>query len=188
MTADALVYRRVLRRETHSARTVPAVILAAVLALLLLAALVGGAWLLIDQGMRESAATAMQDAVSAIDVASTATITGAVLVVIAVILILCALLPGRRARHGRVADRMAVLVDDGVLADATASHVATQCGIDRSQVSATVGRRSVWVRVTPTSGLPVDQQIVYDAASEVLSGAGFDAAVKVTIARRGVVS
>lgn len=188
MTADVTVYRRVLRRETHAARTAPAVVVASILALLLIAALVLIVWALIDPALRDSISAVVGDATSALDVTAVATVSGVVLVLIAVLLIGLAVLPGRRSRHGQVTDRMAVLVDDGVLANAAADRVAARCGVDRSQVSVTAGRRTVLVRVMPTSGLLLDERIAREAVTETLSDAGFDAVVKVTVADRGVVS
>jgi len=168
------VYRRVLRRETHAARTAPAVVVASILGLLLIAALVLGVWAMFDVGFRKTLGGAADDAIGAIDAETATIVAGAVL-------------PGRRNRRGRVAGNAAVLVDDGVLADAAADRVASRCGIDRSQVSAVVGRRTVLARVTPTSGLPVDRRMVQEAVSEAMSGAGFDADVKVSVSERGVV-
>lgn len=188
MTADAAVYRRVLRRETHAARTVPAVAVASFLALFLIGALVMGVWALIDPSLREAATVAAGDVISAVDAVVASTVAGVVLVLIAVLLIGLAVLPGRRSRHGRMAGRMAVLIDDGVLADVVADRVAAGVGVDRSQVSVTVGRRIVFVRVTPSSGLPIGEQTIREAAAKTLSEAGFEAVAKATVSDRGVIS
>lgn len=187
MTDVQGVYRRVLRRETHAARTAPAVIVASILGLLLIAALVLGTWAMFDAGFRKTLGGAAADAAGAINAEAATIAAGVVLVVIALLLIGSAVLPGRRNRRGRVTGNAAVLIDDGVLADAAVDRVASRCGIDRSQVSAVVGRRAVHVRVTPTSGLPIDRRMVKDAVSEAMSGAGFDADVKVSVSERGVV-
>ena len=188
MTAHLPVYRRVLRRETHASRTGPASIIASVLILLVLGALVWGVWSLVDPGFGESSVVAASGLAARIDVAATVIVAGVVLVLIAMLLIGAAVLPGHLSRRARVADRMGILVDDGVLADAAADLVAARCGVERSHVFVTAGRHYMVVRVTPTSGLPVDKREVQDAAAEALSAAGFDLVVKATVARQGVVS
>lgn len=188
MTSDAAVYRRVVRRETHAARTVPAVVVASILALLLAAVIVLGVWTSVDPGLRESISTSAEDAISRVDASVLTTVVGVAMVVLAVLMIGLAVSPGRRSRRGRIAGRMAVVVDDGVLANAAADGVSARCGVDRSQVSVTVGRRAAYVRVTPTSGVRIDEEAVRDAASGALSSAGFETTVKTTISDRGVVS
>ncbi|MGV2985013.1 hypothetical protein ACNPNP_15040 [Microbacterium sp. AGC85] len=182
------IYRRVLRRETHSSRSAAAVVLAALLALTLLALLVLGIWATADVAFRERAATWLVDIVGAWDLASVLIAAGILALLVAVLLILAAVLPGRRARHARVTDRVALVVDDGVLADAAADAVARECAIDRRQVSTTVARRGLTVRVTPTSGIRVDRDRVERIAIAAVSGAGFDTAASVEVAREGVVA
>lgn len=182
------IHRRVLRRETHSSRSAAAVVFAALVALVLFAALVIGVWAAVDVAFRERTAMWISDAVAGFDPAAMLQISGILALLIAVILILTALLPGRRARHSRETERIALVVDDGVLADAAADAVARECGIPRTQVSTTMARRALTVRVTPTSGIPVDRDRVTRAASAAVSGAGFDTVTAVEIARSGVIA
>lgn len=182
------VYRRVLRRETHAPRTAPAVIVALVVLLFALALLVGGVWWWIDAGFREFTDARLTEVVSLVAQPSVLIGTGAVAVLIAVVLLVLALSPGRRARRARVTDRVALLVDDGVLADAVADAVALRERVDRSQVSVTLGKKTATVRITPTSGVPVDTDRAGRAAVEALASLGFSAAPRVLLSQTGVVA
>ncbi|WP_110590453.1 hypothetical protein [Microbacterium suaedae] len=179
MTAS-VVYRRVLRRETHRARTVPAVIVAVLTAALVFA----GAWWMADPALRAAA----EQLTASADVAAIGSTAGVVALVVAAVLIAFGVLPGRRARRGRVAGRIAVLVDDGVLAGAAADEVARRCAVVREHVSVTVGHRLAIVRVTPTSGVPVDEGSVREAAHASFAALGFDTKMRVRVTERGVVS
>ncbi|GAB3631973.1 hypothetical protein GCM10027421_13260 [Microbacterium shaanxiense] len=181
-------YRRVLRRETHASRSAAAVIFAVLFALMLLGALALGVWAVVDRAFRERAAAWISDVVRAADATSVLIVTGILCLLVAVLLILAAVLPGRRARHARVTDRVALLIDDGVLADAAADAVAREHDIDRRQISTTIARRSLSVRVTPTSGIRIDPDRVAKTASVAVADAGFDTAASVDIARAGVIA
>lgn len=188
MTTQQAVYRRVLRRETHSPRTVSAVMVASLLFIVLIAAITGAVWWLMDAGFRDQA-TAWISAQSENGGGwTTLTATGAISVLVSLLLLVLALSPGRRARRTRTTERMALLVDDGVLADAVADAVAVRGGISRRQVSVTVGRRVVTVRITPTSGLPLDRAEAEAAVTETLAEIGFAATPRLIVAPRGVVA
>ena len=188
MTSEGNVYRRVLRRETHASRTAPAVVVAAVLLLAILAA--GGltVWAGLDAGGRDLAGrvgAVLEDAVRNPVVLS---VTAAVAALIGIVLLGLALSPGRRARRGRATGRAALLVDDGVLADAVAAAVAARCGLARRQVVVTMARRRADVRIRPISGVAVDEHGAKEAAVSALSALGFSAPPAVTILPQGVLS
>lgn len=188
MTTEQAAYRRVLRRETHSSRSVAAVVAASVAVVLLLALLVGGVWSLLDPRFGDAASVRIAELTSPDAGRVSLIVSGAVAVVVALILLLLAVLPGRRARRARTTERVALLVDDGVLADAVADAVAARCGIDRRQVSVTLARRRVTVRVTPTSGIRIDESAVAETAVGTVSDLGFVVTPKVYISERGVVA
>lgn len=182
------IHRRVLRRETHSPRSGAAVIFAALLALILFALLGLGVWAAADLTFRDNASSWITDTLVDMNVQATLMIVGILCLLVAVALILVALLPGRRARHARATDRIALVVDDGVLADAAADAVARECALDRSQVSTTMSRRALTVRVTPTSGIHVDRDRVTKVAAAAVAGAGFDTVAAVDVTRDGVIA
>ena len=113
---------------------------------------------------------------------------GAVLVLLAVLLLALAVLPGRRSRRARIADRTALLVDDGVIADAVAAAVARRTGAERGRVSVTMGRRTVTVRIVPTSGVAVDPAAAESAVHDTLAEVGFSSATRVVVSTEGVVA
>lgn len=188
MTNEQVMYRRLLRRETHAPRTVPAVVVASIGAVLLLALLAGGVWWLVDEAFRTEAMRRIDDVAVLGQQQALPWGVGAGLALVALVLVALAVLPGRRARRARMTDRTALLVDDGVLADSVAASVARRTGVDRGRVSVIVGRRSVTVRITPTSGVPVDPAAAESAVVETLAGIGFTAEPRVVIDRNGVVA
>lgn len=188
MTSEQAAYRRVLRRETHPSRTAPAVMAASVAIVVLLALVIGAVWGLVDQSIGRAVSAWLDQAVPAVSRQGLLVVGGIVGMLLALVLLALAVLPGRRARRARTTERLAVLVDDGVLADAVADAVALRCGIDRRQVSTTLGRSRVLVRITPTSGIRVDEAIAAEAASETVSALGFTVTPRVLVAVNGVVA
>lgn len=180
-------YRRLLRRETHSPRTGAAVAVAVAAILIAAGVCAGGAALAI--GSLRTTATTVDDLLDVVDgPAGAAIAAGAVVVALAGLwLIALAVLPGRRARHGRASDRAAIVVDDGALADAVADAVALRSGIPRGRVRASVGRRTAVVRITPTTGVDLPRDAARDAAAEAADAAGFAVRPTVVVAERGVI-
>jgi hypothetical protein len=188
MTNERATYRRVLRRETHASRTAPALAVGAIAALLLIALLAGAVWWLADSGFRDAAARGLEEVSVGVQQPAVLFAAGGALVLLAVVLLALALLPGRRARRARTTERTALLVDDGVIADSIAAAVARRAGVERDRVSVFVGRRTVEVRITPTSGVFVRVTDAEDAANDILAGIGFAATPRVVIEPHGVVA
>ncbi|MGM1017886.1 MAG: hypothetical protein ACQEW8_10150 [Actinomycetota bacterium] len=188
MTSQQAVYRRVLRRETHRGRTVASVVVASILVLVLLVVLAGGIWWAVDPAVRAGSDAAVAGLAAALDGRIVLLVAGIAAVVLALVLVALALLPGRRARRARDAERVALLVDDGILADAVADQIAMRCGLTAAQVSTVVGRRSVTATITPTSGAPLDRDAALAAITDTVSGLGFTATPKVVVADRGVIA
>ncbi|WP_341952715.1 DNA/RNA endonuclease G [Salinibacterium sp. TMP30] len=163
--------RRIIRRETHSPRTV-AMVIAAVLSIVALAYL----------GTEIVLSLLLQPALLVSPVASGEWLTrlpeqqpvwaiitaAAVLAVIGIILCVIALTPGRLPKHQMIAEGRAVLVDNAVIAAALAQHISDHTGIIRDRITVGVSRRVVDVTVAPDAGLPVvDSQIRDLVASEL---------------------
>jgi hypothetical protein len=152
MSTPAL--RRVIRRETHSPRTVAMFVvlsLAAQPALLLGPAAAAG-WLV---GLPTQPAGLV--------------IAGSiVLAVIGLIFIWLAVTPGRLSKHALEAGDRAVVVDNGVIASALAQHIADETGIPRDDITVGVGHRSVDVTMRPGAGIPLDQATVQSVAEQEL--------------------
>ncbi|WP_119695727.1 hypothetical protein [Microbacterium halotolerans] len=188
MIAEDAVYRRVIRRETHASRSVPAVISALAAAMLAAAALAVVLLAMVDAAFRAQlaeaaitigAASPSQETTPVVLAAgATAAIAGAVLIALAV-------LPGRRARRGTRGERIALLVDDSVLADAVADAVAAAARLPRPRVSVTAARRKLHVWLTPTSGVDVDPGVAAEAARATAARLGAELNVAVAVADRG---
>ena len=188
MTTQTALSRRLLRRETRATRRGPAVAVAVVLTVILLVLLAGAIAWAVDGGFRAQAATVIAPVATIAGTPSALIGVGVLLVLLALLLIGLAVVPGRRARRTRFTARTALAIDDGVLADAIADGVARRLGMPRGQVAVTVARRAALVRITPTSGVPVARADAEDAANRVLGEAGFPLAPRVQVAREGVIS
>jgi hypothetical protein len=170
MTSPAL--RRVVRRETHSPRTV-AMFVAVILLILALtyigleiglslaaqpALLLGpasaGAWLI---GLPTAQPAGLVIA------------GGVVLGLTGLIFILLAITPGRLSKHTLEAGDRAVVVDNGVIASSLAQHLAEETGISREDITVGVGHRSVDVTMRPGVGIPLERTQVQTIADAELS-------------------
>ncbi|MEV4666402.1 DUF6286 domain-containing protein [Microbacterium sp. LWO12-1.2] len=165
------VLRRVVRRETHSPRTV-AVFVAVILLILALAYI----------GLEIVLYLAAQPALLAGPVAGWGWLVGlptaqpaglviagsVVLALIGLVFIWLAVMPGRLSKHTLEVGGRAVVVDNGVIASALAQHLSEEIGIARENITVGVGHRSVDVTVRPGAGIPLDKNEVQAAAEAEL--------------------
>lgn len=184
MTHENSVYRRLVRRETHAPRTAPAVVSALVLLMMMLAVSAAVVWWFLDSEASSRAETWLESLAAQPWLQP----VGAALILAAVIATGLAVLPGKRARHARIAGRIALVVDDGVLANSVVDRISERACLPRAQVSAKVGRSGVTVQITPTSGVAVDREAVQGAAEDAVTSLGFGSRVRVFVADRGVVA
>jgi hypothetical protein len=165
MSSPAL--RRVVRRETHSPRTVAMfaalIILIAALVYvgieitlrllsqpaLLLGPAAGFAWLV---GLPTAQPVGL------------VVFGGVVIAVLGVVFIVLALTPGRLSKHEMQWDDRAVVVDNGVIASALAQHLSDETGLARDRITVGVAHRSVDVTVRPGAGVPLDRDRVREMA------------------------
>jgi len=169
MTSPAL--RRVVRRETHSPRTVAMFV--AVILLILALAYIG---LEIVLSLLAQPALLLGPAAAAgwlvgLPTAQPAglVIAGSVvLAIIGLVFLWLAVTPGRLSRHTVDAGDRAVVVDNGVIASALAQHLSEETGLARDDITVGVGHRSVDVTVRPGVGIPVDKAAVQAAAEAEL--------------------
>ncbi|MFC3298118.1 hypothetical protein FJV46_09185 [Arthrobacter agilis] len=186
------VTARIVRRELHSSRAVPSVMTAIVLVVAHLVLLfeavlraVGDRPFLVDLE-----ATAAWIGALPAGVPPTLLGTGALLlVVLGVLLLLLAVLPGRRARYTIPNPRAAVVVDAEVVASSLARRARVAAGVAPEQVLVTVGRSSVTVQIRPTSGVPVDADAVRAAVADDLRRSSVEPAprISVVVAESGVI-
>ncbi|EYT60478.1 MULTISPECIES: DUF6286 domain-containing protein [Microbacterium] len=165
------VLRRVIRRETHSPRTV-AMFVAVVLLILALAYI----------GLEIVLSLAAQPALLIGPAAAGGWLIGlptaqpaglviagsVVLALIGVIFIVLAITPGRLSKHVLDGGGRAVVVDNGVIASALAQHLAEETGLARDSITVGVGHRTVDVTVRPGIGIPLDKADVASAAEAEL--------------------
>jgi hypothetical protein len=168
MTHDR-TYRRILRRESTASRSGTVVV--AVLVVLVIAAAAVFAAALVFLGQR-ALGIDPRDLVAAAARAprglDTTIVVGvaAIVAVVGLVFLAQGLLPQRRPRHTMSSDRLAVVVDDEVLASAAAraARSATRLGPDAAV--GTVGRRTVDVVLRPAAGVDVPAVAATDAVTE----------------------
>lgn len=182
MSTPAL-YRRVVRRETHSPRSGLAVTLAIVLMLVL--AWLGTESVLAAIGQQPLLATP-KDVVTTVLTAPTAPAPilvpiGAVAAFVGLALVVASLTPARRGRRGGTSDRTAAIVDDRVIAQSLARTAAYAGDVDPSQVTVSVAARTARVDITRTSGRQLNTQEVQAALDAELATYDYRPALRARI-------
>ena len=167
-------YKRLMRRETHSSRSVVAIGLASVI---IAGCLYSGTELVLELTGRPPLVAAPSDVVRTVSqinqIAPAILFTVGVLVAVAgLVLVLVALLPGRRARHEAASQRAAVVVDDEVVTAALTRKAAAAARQDPANVDVSVSRHSATVRITPESGTVPDR---FTAAKAIAEAIAYDA-------------
>lgn len=154
------VLRTVVRRETHSPRTVAMLV---VVVLLLLALAYAAVEIILDLTGAQPLLVSPGEALNAVVAAPTALmpvafiVGGVVLAILGLIVLVIALKPGRLSRHEMEWGERAVVVDNGVVASALAQHLSNESGIARDDIVVGVAHRAVDVTVRPPIGIPVDE-------------------------------
>jgi hypothetical protein len=186
------IQRRVARRETHSPRSLLAIVLAVVLIVvfawlgteIVLALLGAPALLAAPADMFASVVNLGSDGSAPAAIVATA---GILVAVVGIVLVVVAVAPGRRARHLLAADRTVVVVDNEVIASALARHASITGDVDPDNTTVSVSHRRAAVDLTPTSGIPVDRAAVAEEVSRQLESYALTPSVtaRVRIAESG---
>ena len=167
------VLRRVVRRETHSPRSVAfavvvllGIILALYVAVELILALAAQPALFV----RPMAALQwLAGLPSSVPVAA-GVAGGLVVAALGLWLVVLAVSPGRLSKHEMDAGGRVAVVDNGVVASALAQRVSDETGIARDRVTVGVAHRSVDVTVRPGAGIPIEKaQVNSLAEAEIAS-------------------
>lgn len=169
--AESFDMRRVLDRETHSSRAAAAGIAAVLVILFSLYGLLEAAvraigqppWLIDPQTAAEQI-VALPNGIPPLLLG----VTGAVVTAVGLFFFLSAILPGRRARHLLEEPRIAVVVDDEVIASALARRARLAANVTPEQVMVVVSQRHAVVNVRPTSGVPVSENAIREAVEDEL--------------------
>lgn len=180
MSAAASPSARIRRRETHSSRSLAAIVVA--IALILVFAWLGAEILLGLIGLPPLLSNPA-DMIHAVDELTSAPPSwlvtgGAVVAVVGIVLVVVGLTPGRRSRHALVSERSVIIVDDEVIASGIARRAATTARISPDNVRVTLSRRTVDVHLTPTSGIPIDRETVLSAVTDELSSYALEPALR----------
>lgn len=167
------VLTRVVRRETHSPRTVMTVV---VLVLVVAAAVYAGIEIVLHLLrvppllVTPGAAVAWVEALPTAE-PQPAIIAGAIAVSVAGVLLLwLAIAPGRRPKHSLGVSEHAVIVDNGVIASAVADRVRRELDLPKGAVIVGIGHRAADVTVRPEPGQVIDRGRVRSVAENELDG------------------
>jgi hypothetical protein len=167
----APVYRRILRRETHVSRSVAVSVVMVFVVLAAIVVVVGAATVLLDQRIAgfdpRSVADAARIAPHGV-VAAIAIPAGIVVALLGLWVLLLGVLPARRPRHEMPSDRLAIVVDDEVIASAVARAARSVTRLGPDAVVGSVGRRSVDVVLRPAAGVDVPVVAAGDAVEAEL--------------------
>ncbi|MFJ5956068.1 DUF6286 domain-containing protein [Paenarthrobacter sp. NPDC092416] len=192
MASEDAAMSRILRRETHSSRAGAAGIAAVLVIILCVYAVlestvraIGQPPWLIDPGTAAERIIALPEGISPLLLGA----GGAVIAMVGLFFFLHAVLPGRRARHLLRDPRIAVVVDDEVLASALARRARTAANVTQEQVMVVVSQRLVVVNVRPTSGSRVSEEAILAAVHDELEQMSPVPlpAVRVNLASSGVI-
>ncbi|GAB3279910.1 hypothetical protein GCM10027449_20600 [Sinomonas notoginsengisoli] len=93
---------------------------------------------------------------------------GGVIAMVGLFLVVLALTPGRRGRRSLPGRRIAVVVDDEVLASTLARRARAAALVRPEQVTVVITEREAIVIVRPTSGIPVRAEDVLTATEDEL--------------------
>lgn len=172
--STSTLYRRIARRETHSPRSLPAIVLAVIVIL-------GCVYLAIEAVLQLLAQPALSTrligvARFVVDAGTypptTMATAGIVTTIVGIALLIVAVTGGRRARHLVETDRTVTVVDNEVVASALARYAAQAGDVDPDNARVSVSHRDAVVRLTPASGTRVDADAVSAVVREQLDSYG----------------
>jgi hypothetical protein len=152
------VYRRIVRRETNASRSGAVVVAMLVTLLLAAAAVFAAALVFLDQRALGVDPRAVVDAAARAPRGLDATVVvgiAAIVALVGLVFLAQGLLPQRRPRHAMSSSRLAVVVDDEVLASAAARAARSATRLGQDAAIGTVGRRTVDVVLRPPAGADV---------------------------------
>lgn len=185
--SERVLYRRLVRRSLHRSRSAAVVVALIVLSLVAIYIGIETTLAALDRG---PLLIAPADAITALEKPAPVVLAGAAaLAVIGIVFLALALLPGSRGRHEIPNPRLAVVVDDGVLAGAIGGVAQRASGVAPSRVLTSVSKRRGAITITPTSGVPLDSAALTATAQDFVHTLQPRPAVTVgvTVARTGVV-
>ena len=160
-----------MRRETTSGRVLASIVVAVVVMVLCVYALLESTLQAIGQPAWITDPESLARFVAGLPEGINPGILGLLGVVVAIVglvFVLLALRPGRPGRRSLPGQRIAVVVDDEVLASALARRARAAATVRPEQVTVVLSRREAIVNVRPTSGIPVRAEDVLEAVEDEL--------------------
>ncbi|KQO48342.1 MULTISPECIES: hypothetical protein [unclassified Frigoribacterium] len=182
---DPGLYRRVLRRELHSSRSGSTIVVLVLLTLVVGYVGVEAVYAALGRpALLFSPVDVLATLTSSVDGGGTSGHVlgaGVVAALVGLVLVALAVTAGRRGRHTIDDDRVAVVVDDRVIASSLARTARTSGRLSEQQVSAWVSRRRAQIDLTPSSGLTVDDAAVGSAARAELESVAYRPALSARV-------
>lgn len=182
---DPGLYRRVLRRELHSSRSGSTIVVLVLLTLAVGYVGVEAVYAALGRpALLFSPVDVLATLTSSVDGGGTSGLVlgaGVVAAIVGLVLICLAVTAGRRGRHTIDDDRVAVVVDDRVIASSLARTARTSGRLSEQQVSAWVSRRRAQIDLTPSSGLAVDDGAVEAASRAELESVAYRPALSARV-------
>lgn len=183
MSTTDKIGRRAVRQELRSTRSGTTLVVAAV-ALLVLAYLITEV-ILSMLGQRPLLSSPGAIALGATQIGSLGQpllyAIGGALVLLGIVLMVRALLPGIRGLHHSPDAANPTIVDDTVVAAALAKVIRDSANLREEQVSVSVGRRRATAHVRPTTGVPVDRESVQSEAQRVADSYALTPPLRVSV-------
>lgn len=93
-------------------------------------------------------------------------VASAVAIVLGLLLLGKAVASGWLKRHALLDNRLSIVADDAVIASGMSRRIRRHAQLQRGQVRTRVERKRITVKVTPTSGLPLDLADLMNVANE----------------------
>lgn len=182
MSSPALT--RVVRRETHSPRTVAMFV--AVILLILALAYVGLEIILYLAAqpallLGPGAGLAWLVRLPSGQGGGIAIAGAAVLALVGLVFIVLAVTPGRLSKQQMTWGDRAVIVDNGVIAASLAQHVSDETGLQRDAVVVGVAHRTIDVTVRPGAGIPLEREDVQSIADTAVDSYQLSRRVKTRV-------
>ncbi|WP_422935206.1 hypothetical protein [Sinomonas sp. P47F7] len=160
-----------VRRETSSGRVFASAVVAVIVTLLCLYALLESTLQAIGQPAWITDPETAARFIAGLPKSANPGVLGLLGVVIALaglVFVLLGLRPGRPGRRALPGQRIAVVVDDEVLASALARRARAAATVRPEQVTVFVSQGEALVNVRPTSGVPVSAEAVLAAVEDEL--------------------
>lgn len=179
---------RILKRETHSSRARMSVVAAILMTLLAVYGLLEAILRAVGQPPWLIDPLAFAQRLAGLPAGIEPMLLGAIgvlLLLVGLIFLAYAVLPGRRARHIIADPRIAIVVDDEVIASALARRARLAAGVTREQVMVVVSARAVQVNVRPTSGIRLEESHIRAAMEAELAAMALEPAPEVTVKLSG---